>query len=455
MTKKWNALLNGYGYEVTEVNEGQFDLCNLTRQNQRFLVTLLEKLSISVSVSETILTIHGEPVAEENWIGHLETYVDGRSGSSYGPTEIPLDTIDVYIAGIVMQLNRLGCVMTYSCDGHERRKPVLYFATAGFARMAKSILEYCGLNIKRRGAKLTIYIDRKNLPGIAVQLSGFSLELAEKIHQEQNELVSEKSFNETLEKVLAIPGESGEEEWIREFVIQKLKPLTDRIEVDHYGNIVAVKRFGPGPTVLLNAHLDTYESIADGREIIKTGDIWSSSDGILGADDRAGVNVVLAAAKSVGNSQFNGTVKFIFTVQEEIGLLGARQVTKSILWDVDMAFVIDRRGTHDIVTSRGGVDLFCTPAFGNALEGIARRSGDRRWRTVEGGSSDTYIWAQSGIESVNLSVGYANEHTDNETLDVKACYGTYQFIMEILNECRQLARLNGHSNRLTGRKAAN
>ena len=131
-------------------------------------------------------------------------------------------------------------------------------------------------------------------------------------------------------------------------------------------------------------------------------------------------------------------MRYIFSVQEEIGLCGAREVTKSFLWNVDMAFVIDRRGTNEIVTSRGGYDPFCTAAFGTALERIARRVGYNDWLTVAGGSSDTYIWAQNGIESVNLSAGYQNEHTSDEKLDVGACYGTYKFLMEILNESRQL-----------------
>ncbi|MEK3934326.1 M20/M25/M40 family metallo-hydrolase [Sporosarcina sp. FSL W7-1349] len=448
MTTNWNGLLNGYGFDVREMQEGRFDLCNLTRHNEYFLISLLEKLPIGASVTGAILTIQGEAVTEKDWVSHLEKYMDGRSESSYGPTAIPLNQLDVYIAGIVMQLNRLGYGMTYSCDGHERRTPVLYFATAEFARMAKSLLEYCGLDIRRTGVKLSIRTERKNLPEIAVQLSGYSSELIQKICQEHNELINEESFNKSLETLLAIPGESGDEEWVREYVIQELEPFTDRIEVDHYGNVVAVKTFGPGLTVLLNAHLDTVEPIADRREIIKTGNIWSSSEGILGADDRAGVNIVLAAAKSVIKSQFNGTIKYIFTVQEEIGLLGARQVSKTFLWDVDMAFVIDRRGTHDIVTSKGGFEPYCTPKFGKALERIARKSGDSRWRTVEGGSSDTYIWSQCGIESVNLSAGYMNEHTPDETLDVKACYGTYQFVMEILNDCRSIAKLDGRLNQV-------
>ncbi|WP_143521129.1 M28 family peptidase, partial [Pseudomonas sp. 2995-1] len=77
--------------------------------------------------------------------------------------------------------------------------------------------------------------------------------------------------------------------------------------VDHAGNILAQKTYrnGSGPTILLNAHMDTVEAFVDGREIIKDGNLWSSSDGILGADDRAGVAVVLEMAKRLESSTFN------------------------------------------------------------------------------------------------------------------------------------------------------
>ena len=368
----------------------------------------------------------------------FKKYVDGRTESSFAPTEIPVDRLDVYIAGIVIKLNRLGCVMVYSCDGHERRQPVIYFHTADFARMAKSILEHVGLTVRRQGANLRFSTDRKELPMAAVKLSTLTIEEATVIFTQQDELLNKESFEDTLETVLNIPGASGSEGLIRSYVMKELEPFVDNLTVDHFGNILAEKKFGPGPTVLLNAHLDTYETIMEDREIIKRGEIWSSSEGILGADDRAGVNVVLAVAQSVEKSQFRGTVKYIFTVQEEIGLCGAREVTPSFLWNVDMAFVIDRRGTNDIVTSRGGHDPLCTTAFGTALERIARRGGYNDWKTVAGGSSDTYIWAQNGIESVNLSAGYQHEHTSDEELDVAACYGTYKFLMEILIEIRHL-----------------
>ncbi|MGG3998734.1 hypothetical protein ABEV17_02905, partial [Anoxybacillus kestanbolensis] len=80
-------------------------------------------------------------------------------------------------------------------------------------------------------------------------------------------------------------------------VHEKLAPYVERITTDRYGNLLAQKKCktGCGPTILLNAHLDTVAELEAGREIVKNGPIWSSSKGILGADDRAGVAVLLKA----------------------------------------------------------------------------------------------------------------------------------------------------------------
>jgi hemerythrin-like domain-containing protein len=143
------------------------------------------------------------------------------------------------------------------------------------------------------------------------------------------------------------------------------------------------------------------------RKIVKNGSIWSSSKGILGADDRAGVAVLLEIAKWLETSDFNGTIKFVFTIGEECGLIGARELDEYFLWGVDAAIVVDRRGTGDIVTSYGTIQPFCDIQYGQFFEKVAKDAGLTGWKCTSGGSSDTRIWAERGIQSVNLSVGYS------------------------------------------------
>jgi tripeptide aminopeptidase len=191
----------------------------------------------------------------------------------------------------------------------------------------------------------------------------------------------------------------------------------------------------------LNAHLDIVEELEPNRMIVKENGIWSSNKGILGADDRAGVAILLHIAEQLNNSSFSGKVKFIFTVKEEIGLVGARKVDEYFLWGTDAAIVVDRRGKGDIVTSCGGYIPFCEEAYGEFFENIAKEKGISGWKCTNGGSSDTRIWAEHGIQSVNLSVGYNYEHTEEEYLNVEVCYGTLQLIQVFLGKGHELRQL--------------
>ena len=204
-----------------------------------------------------------------------------------------------------------------------------------------------------------------------------------------------------------------------------------------YGNILAEVTFGRASretalTILLNSHLDVVDEIEVGREILKCGSVWTSSSGILGADDRAGVGVILHTLKQLQQMEFRTPVKvkIAFTVEEEVGLCGARAVSSEFLEDVQAAFVVDRRGRGDIVTGTYGID-FCDELFGAMLALIGNLGEEDRWEPTLGGSSDTRIWAQNGIQSVNLSVGYQYEHTSREELDLDDAFATANLLKKV------------------------
>lgn len=205
-------------------------------------------------------------------------------------------------------------------------------------------------------------------------------------------------------------------------------------------------------------HLDVVMELVPGRSIIKEEGIWRSSEGILGADDRAGVAVLLHMAENLIDSSFRGKVKYIFTVEEECGLVGARNVDEYFLWGTDAAFVIDRRGTGDIVTSCWSSLPFCDTDFGSLIEQIASDANLDGWQCTSGGSSDTRIWAEHGIQSVNLSAGYGDEHTEEEFLDVSACYDVTKLLSAIFEsggEVRRVVRRVGMNNKILKNKEIN
>lgn len=116
------------------------------------------------------------------------------------------------------------------------------------------------------------------------------------------------------------------------------------------GNIIAkVPATAEGlPTILLNAHLDT---VAPGCGIVpecRGDDICSAGETILGADDKAGITIILAALREIlASSMPHGELQIVFTIAEEIGLYGAQYLDYSLL-SANWGYVFD--GGRDIGT---------------------------------------------------------------------------------------------------------
>ena len=440
--KTWNQLFVRHGWKLEIIGENTFNCKNETEANLAFLFESMDKAGVSYTMEDQTLEIHSHAVDEKEWIEAVSFEYRGRTencGLSPDLQGPPIRELDMYISGIVRQLNRLGFSTTNSCDGHEKRSASVYVTKD--ASIEKLVEMLVALGMKRAYYRESQLHYRISFPMGRVEL----LDLAEKMSvvdeswfEHGHAYMKEQLFYSMLEELLSIPGESGNEQMVREFVKEKMTPFVDYLSVDRHGNLLAEKTYrgGNGPTILLNAHLDIAFELEANRTIIKENGIWTSSEGILGADDRAGVAVLIHTAETLLNSSFSGKVKYIFTVKEECGLVGARNVDNYFLWGTDAAIVVDRRGTGDIVTSCGGYLPFCDPAFGELIEKIAGDADVGEWACTSGGSSDTRIWAEHGIQSVNLSVGYGNEHTEMEFLNVAACYNVTKLIKAIFAEAR-------------------
>ncbi|PJK16178.1 peptidase M28 [Chryseomicrobium excrementi] len=429
--ENWSTILNGYGFACT-VNESRWIVIDetISEESVEFLSKVLKTSGVQHFIDGKRVHLEGK-IPEEKFVESLSKLVNPITEMMYYPEALPSYKLDVYIAGIVRQLNRLGLLTCMSCDGHGTKSPYIHFQSNIDALQAEVLFRELGVKVHVSGASLRFKKKRESLPGIANQLAALTEVPSNKLTQ--------KKYEETLEELLLINGESGEEATVRNYVTQKMSPLVDEMFVDDAGNLHAKQVFGEGPTIILNAHLDTVSSWDEDKEILKHGwDVWSSSTGILGADDRAGVAVLLGLAHLLPNSSFDGTIHYIFTVEEEIGLCGARAVTPELIQEAKMAFVIDRRGKHDIVVGSQWGGLFCSEEFGQRVERIARRTQSRRWTCTLGGSSDTRIWVSHGIESVNLSAGYMNEHTEDETLDVRANLNTLSVVYKLVEDATYL-----------------
>lgn len=187
-------------------------------------------------------------------------------------------------------------------------------------------------------------------------------------------------------QLMAIPGRSGEEAQVAEFIRQKLLAAgapADAIVTDdankrttlagNTGNLV-FKLPGTlkGPRRMLSAHMDTVP-ICIGSQPIRDGEYIRSANprSGLGADDRAGCAVVLAAALAVLKAGLpHPPLTFCWFIQEEIGLHGARHLHLPVLGKPAVCFNWDGGAAEKLtIGATGGYRMEIQ------IEGLASHAG--------------------------------------------------------------------------------
>lgn len=241
-----------------------------------------------------------------------------------------------------------------------------------------------------------------------------------------------KNLRSQFIELLNIHGTSGNEKPVRDYLKPILTELMDNVKVDDYGNLLADKKCGDGngATVLLSAHMDTVKGVLADRKLVETEDgIIMSNKGALGADDRGGIAIILTVLRNLNKLNFNGHIKVSFSREEEIGCVGASKIDPDWYANADLAIVVDRRGNRDIVVGCGMA--FCSDSVGYFMEDVSKIA-DMDWKAVEGGISDAMVFAENGINSINLSAGYMNEHTVNEYASLKDMGDTVRLILQTI-----------------------
>jgi putative aminopeptidase FrvX len=238
-----------------------------------------------------------------------------------------------------------------------------------------------------------------------------------------------KNLRNQLVKLLNIHGVSGQETNVRSYLKPILEHKMDEVKIDTYGNLLATKKVGNGngATVLLSAHMDTVKGVLADRELIEKNGRISSNKGALGADDRAGIAIILEVLKNINKLGFDGTLKIAFSREEEIGCVGSSKIDPYFYQDADLAIVVDRRGSRDIVVGCGMA--FCSNEVGHFMEDVSKMA-DMDWKATEGGISDAMTFAENGVNSINLSAGYYNEHTEREYVVIAEMKDTVRLILQ-------------------------
>ena len=146
-------------------------------------------------------------------------------------------------------------------------------------------------------------------------------------------------LNETFAELCRIPSPFGEERAIADDVTARLRGMGLQVEEDAAaaaagaaaGNLYARIPGRSERSILLCAHLDTVSQTAPIEPTLVDGGWENANDGILGADNKAAVAVILELARRVTVEGAPVGIELLFTVCEENGLLGARHFDASRL----------------------------------------------------------------------------------------------------------------------------
>lgn len=151
-------------------------------------------------------------------------------------------------------------------------------------------------------------------------------------------------------ELVKIDGVSRNERLVADFIKNYLEKLNLKVYEDHAasairgnaGNIILhMPGTNMGIPVVFLAHMDTVSTTTGVQPVIRNGIVQNSGDTILGADDRAGIAVLLEIARSLVEGKVpHASVSMIFTVAEEVGASGALSLDTGWLSD-KLVFVLD------------------------------------------------------------------------------------------------------------------
>jgi len=200
-----------------------------------------------------------------------------------------------------------------------------------------------------------------------------------------------KTAESHLMKFLSVEGVTGEEKAIAAVVSAELKKVgvpgsairfdkvNKRIKLPtQTGNlIVNLKGTRKGPRIAFSTHLDTVPLCAGAKPKRKGDRIVSDGKTALGGDNRTGCAVLVTLAETLIKHKLpHPPITLLFTVREESGLHGARELDVDELDGATMCFNVDGGPSAELITGAVGQENWEAEILGKASHaGVAPEKG--------------------------------------------------------------------------------
>ena len=200
-----------------------------------------------------------------------------------------------------------------------------------------------------------------------------------------------KAAVDRLMRYLAIEGVTGHEAAIGAAIAEDLKAIgvpeaAIRFDTAHEriplptetGNlIVTLPGTRPGKRLLFSTHLDTVPLCAGAKPIRKGDRIETDGSTALGGDNRTGCAVLVSLVETLLKHRLpHPPITLRFTVREESGLHGARELDAADLGGAVIGFNVDGKLVQDLITGAVGQENWRVEIKGRAAHaGVAPETG--------------------------------------------------------------------------------
>lgn len=192
--------------------------------------------------------------------------------------------------------------------------------------------------------------------------------------------------------------------------------LNSELEKDEFGNLFI--KIGESD-VMFTSHLDTATSaLTEVKHVFEGNLIKTDGKSILGADDKAGVTIMLYMIEN----KIPGL--YYFFLGEEVGCVGSKKVANKLKTEkiegINKVISFDRRGTDSVITFQSG-QRCCSDKFGEELSkqlNLAEETFSYK-NDPTGVLTDSIQFISIYPECTNISVGYRSEHTFSENQNIE------------------------------------
>jgi hypothetical protein len=196
--------------------------------------------------------------------------------------------------------------------------------------------------------------------------------------------------------------------------------LPKYLKSDNHGNLY-YRVGGDDTSVMFTAHLDTVGGDNKINHVIDGDYIKSDGKTIVGADDKAGVTLMIYMI------EHNKKGLYYFFHGEEYGCIGSRALSREVektkdtnplFKNIKMVVSLDRKGYDSVITYQTG-ERCCSDEFADELAKRLNSFGMSYKKDETGSLTDSIQFTEIYPECTNLSVGYFDQHANYEKQDIK------------------------------------